>query len=403
MAVRLRKVEGYRRSLNDFKAEASEKKIIWKKVRFLTVIIFLIAACAFGYLFLIAKPSGIVFVNGNAFDLKTPVNAIVQWRIMQPGAKVKKGDLLFRLSVTESDFAAMQRNLGNTRLVVDRANIDLAEIDAKTFTERNNIREKEIELTMKAELAADALERGKIALIETESIYKSRKSDKEKAERLWHLEALTKSDLEAAQRMFAKAEGDYKKAQVFMKSLQTELDAAQKSLEVFKGGSKDSLDKLNQLIVAADKYTKKMNTEISVLKSAEDGKGWLLDVRSPIDGVVLNLFARNGEYVQQGNALLTIIDPASIELLGFFREKYKDKLKAGSKCKVKIGKDTFNSYIKYIKPELAPAPSRLKNLRVLSDYTSYIAVRLDASKMPQDIFYGQTGRAHIEELSPKEK
>jgi multidrug resistance efflux pump len=198
--------------------------------------------------------------------------------------------------------------------------------------------------------------------------------------------------------MCAKAEGDFKKAHVFMKSLQTELDAARKSLEVFKGGSKNSLNKLNKLVGAADKYTQRMNSEISVLRSAENGKGWLLDVRSPIDGVILNMYARNGEYVQQGNALLTIIDPASIELLGFFREKYKDKLHINAKCRVKIGKDSFESAITYIKPELAPAPPRLRRSKILSEYDSYIAVRLDASKMPQGIYYGQTGRAHLEKI-----
>jgi HlyD family secretion protein len=209
---------------------------------------------------------------------------VVKDILVKPGDKVKKGQVMGCLEAVEEE----------NRLKEARANLALqqAEYDKVVHPLPRDI-----------EVQRAASNSSRVAL-------ENARKKLERTEYLYHEGAVSARELETVQEEFTAAEAEYIKAKAGLDKLVNgpagaELDALQAKLEQARAGVEIARENLAKCMLTADR-----------------------------DGTVLTVEAEKGDYVAAGTRLITVGDPARLEVVAGVGEADSGRLEPGQPVKI---------------------------------------------------------------------
>jgi hypothetical protein len=387
MAIRLRKIEDDHRTVQEIAENQRRRQTASRKLRISLLVLFGVIAVVVFIIYLYSGPNGKILVKADVFEIKTPANSTVEWMISPSVSKVKASQPLVMLSIKSIDMI----NLGSQEISFGAALLQTAQVESKVVEEKKKLEQEEIKLQLDYKLAEDAKAKGKNSIARAKKIYEIRKRESIRVKRLWNLDAISIGDAEAAERIYADANAEYKNAVLNQNSLDAEYKSAKKSLDLFLEKKKDYLNNLNKILESSEKYTKKFAQAGTTVKPLKNGQGYEITLAAPASGEILYRFFKPGEYVQKGESVLNMIGHGSIKLTAYVRVGYFQDIKIGSVAKIKIGPHILKTKVKFKSPEVVSMPQMLltgsRELR-----HGYFRVEFESIKLPPDVLPGQTGK-----------
>ncbi len=401
MAIRLRRIENTAQKQKQSVAEIShsikQKSLLWKRVRFFSLSILLLFLVIYILLFDSSIASGVVIVKPTSVDLKTLSPGIVDW-IIKPkeGFFITKGTIVARIVLHVPEILEEKKRLHQKYLELENFKINELSMKKELGKELSLLKQQELDLKLKRELSKNDLKKG---LLETESafnVYNLRKTDWEKAERLWNLDAITKTNYLTAKRLFIESETLHKNMLLQEKNLNLKNKINKDNLSAFIRNKIKNEHKYNLKLDKVATQKDLVYEEIARILQLIKGKTTHVSVPAPIDGFVFENYVRKGDFVKPGEPLLSI-NPKSLELFAYIREGDKAKINSDLTAKVRIGDHIFSAYIKNIKPQVISPPPQLKTRGLVSANIYYFTIELSTHEMPKGIFAGQTGLVFFNE------
>lgn len=262
-----------------------------------------------------ASPTAYQGYGEGDFVLVSPqIGGAIEVLNVQRGQKVKKGDVLFEL-----EHASEQAAVDQAKAQVDRAEATLGDLlKAK--------RKPEIDALLAARNQASAAAR--IAAINVERDQKQIR-----------VQAVSQATLDAD-----RAELEQAKAK---------LAEANATLETAK------------LSTGRDDTIRAAQADIAANKAAQAQAQWKLDQKklvAPNDALVFDTIYRVGEYVNPGQAVVSLLPPANIRVRFFVPEPQFTKLSYGQTVAVKTGEGKpLKARISYMAPQAEFSPPELYN------------------------------------------
>ncbi|OGV40056.1 MAG: hypothetical protein A2020_13735 [Lentisphaerae bacterium GWF2_45_14] len=395
MAIRLRQIEKSYTEIPELMQRAEEKNIILRKLKMWVSIAIAIFLVILGYYIFLGPISGYVILNANSITVKSTEYGVVEYIASGRLSKeVTRGDVLAKIRVLGGNAAAMDQELARLRLELIKAQINSDTMTSELSSARERMGMEGIRIELALKLAKDGLERGKINLTKASDIFESRKKDMEKAERLWNLEAISKTDYLTVQRMYSQAEADFKNSEVFLKSLQSELDSAEAAMKNFLEFGEKNMKDLEAGSESSKIYIAEVKKNIKTIESMKNGTGEILsEIKSPINGIIMRQFCRKGEFLSISQEIFTIYSPKTIKLLAYVKAKYKKDIRRGQKVKIRMGGKYIQSLVVNVRPELEQPPKEIISYGFLSKENFFLVVELDHSEVPPEMSPGETGKA----------
>lgn len=214
-------------------------------------------------------------------EVYAPISGNVNY-IVEPGQKVKKGDIILELDNEE-----LKHELKQAEYRLNQEKIQLEKLLKGT--------------------RAEELEKAKIKLDEAELLYNTALVDYEKNQGLYESGAISQKELEKF-----KEDLDLKKNQ---------LDVARLDVTILENPDGDEIDlKENVLKEAEDEFLKIKNKLDKTIVYAQ------------IDGIVLKTEVKSGMDIASGADILVIADPSDLEITINVNEYDVAKLKVGQKA-----------------------------------------------------------------------
>jgi HlyD family secretion protein len=244
------------------------------------------------------------------------VSPLVQGRLQKllvdEGSQVKAGQLLGEIDPTElktvRDSATQNIRTLEARLV--QANTTLKMNDRQTTAA---VQQEEASLTA----ARAQLEQAKATLSLNEITYKRNQG-------LFQGGAIAAQDRDTA-------ESNYLASQANVKALEDQVKAAEAQLEAARA-NRQQVD-VQQADIAA---TKAQLAQAAAQRNQADTQLGYTKLVSPIDGVVSVRVARQGEVVQAGGPVVTVLDVDHLWVQADVEETYIDQIAFGQKLRVRL-------------------------------------------------------------------
>jgi HlyD family secretion protein len=157
---------------------------------------------------------------------------------------------------------------------------------------------------------------------------------------------------------------------------------------------------LQKQIAANNTQTASVLAELSVLKAKKSTLNEQIDrcnVKSPLNGTVIEKYAEAGEITSPGKPLVKIANLSVMKLKVYVSGAQLGKIKTGQECTVRIdngekGYSTFTGTVSYIsdKAEFTPKIIQTKEERVILVYAVTIEINNDGSMkagMPGEVIF----------------
>ncbi len=246
------------------------------KRRIIVLLVLLLAgAVGGGAYYFTSQPTGSLyftgFVEGEEKVIKSEITGRVRKVSITEGSRVKVEDVLAEVDSREFDSQVVQQELR------------LALLEA-------NIRQAENQLALARDLYPTQVRSAKASVARAESDLEFARKEFRRSETLLKQEVLeertfdrTKNRLEVAQIILTREREALTNAEASLRQIQI----AEDSLEVLKRQLAVEAEKLNQMRIVLDKYT----------------------IRSPCECTVQTRLIREGEYVNPGTGIATLLDP----------------------------------------------------------------------------------------------
>ncbi|MBN2642930.1 MAG: HlyD family efflux transporter periplasmic adaptor subunit [Victivallales bacterium] len=385
---RIRKLEDNSRTVSQMARVAVDKKNFFKRMRFITLVLILISISLYAY-FYMSPVKGVVLIEDNVIPLRAPVSAEIKWIIPQNQRSVKSGEKVATLFISPAVDIASSREIIQHNMTLDRIKLDMTLNALQLRLQVQQMKQEGVKLALEVQLAQIAHDRGLNTLQKNSFDYTFYKEQKERADRLWNLDAINRSDLLVAQKSYNEAYEKYKNSELAQVAFKAELDAAQQNLTQFQQSISGNQSLEQEAMSAATKYLEKSGVPIANIR--EYDSGYLVDVISPCDGLVVGRVEAMGNFIEKGESVVSLSQPGNIKAYAYVRAHYKDKLKIGQSAKVKMDKDFFVSSVSFIMPTLVSPPGQLVNRKMLSTKYYYLKVELDDRRFPEDVMPGQSG------------
>ena len=395
MAVRLRKIEKSYTEVPELMQRAQEKNVILRKLKiWVSIVIAVVLAFLFYYIF-IGPVSGYVLLNANSITIKSTEYGVVEYIASGKLSKeVARGDILAKIRLLGGNASTLDNELSRQKMELIKARINADTMTSELNMAKQRMTQEQIRLELALKLATDGVERGKVNLSKAADIFKSRKNDMEKAERLWNLEAISQTDHMTGQRMYSQADADFKNSEILLKSLQAELEAADLAMKNFMESGEKNVKDLEAGFESSKNYIAEVEKNIKTIEGMKNGTGEIIsEIRSPINGILMRQFCRKGEFLSISQEIFTIYSPKTVKLLAYVKGKYKQYIKTGQKVRVRIGGRYISSRVLSIRPELEQAPKEIISYGFLSKEDFFLVVELDHSEIPPEMIPGETGKA----------
>ncbi len=286
-----------------------------KKSRFLLLLLLLIPA-GVGVYYLLGQAPKSIILTGIVTTDDVRVSSMIQGRIEQlevaPGDTVRKGELLARIQPQESraDLRFYRKSEQAASAAVNEARAQLKFLEAQT---REQIRQARANLATSRAQARQA----DADLENTQLLYK-------RARDLRKTGANSQQDLDQARTTF-------QGAQAHADSLHKQIQAAQAAL---------SLAQANEVEITARKAALEASSEQLAAAGAQTEKASVrlgyTEIHAPVSGIVDVRAALQGEVVDPGQPIVTLIDPDDLWVRADVEESYIDRVHLGEKMQVRL-------------------------------------------------------------------
>jgi multidrug resistance efflux pump len=279
-------------------------------------LIIVIGLAAAVIIYITTRPSSWIVITGMVATDEVIVSSEVLGRLQElrvrEGDSVTNGEILAMIQPREqvADMAFYSDNERQAASQVTQAEADLRFRQAQTT---NQIRQAEANLA-----AAEAqVTQGEADLENAVLVFK-------------RVETLYKKDAESAQ-AYDQARTALGSAKARVDALQKQAIAARAAVALAESGAEQNtvrraaVESNIQLLAAAGAQKEKASVHLSHT-----------EIRSPINGVVDVRAALQGEVVNPGQAIATLIDPDNLWIRADIEESYADVIRIGDKLSVKL-------------------------------------------------------------------
>lgn len=318
----------------------------------LAFIVVLVTWAALAELDVSAQARGVVVPPSRLQEVQSLEGGIVQELLVQPGQRVKKGQVLARLDTAQTNAEVGESYQQRLAALAARArsealiNGGVPRFDEQLRRDAPALVEKETQLWRDAQreyqanqaAAREAASRRRGELAEAESRIQSLQASMKVAEESFAIE----------ERLFkegAGARADYLSAQQRLLQLRTELDSVQQSLPRLRAGLAEARAQAAEADARARaqwgtqraEYDVKVATLGAALGGKQD-KAARRDLVSPMDGVVNRILVNTlGGVAQPGKAVLEVVpDEARLQLSARVKPADIGFIRPGQKAHVKM-------------------------------------------------------------------
>jgi multidrug resistance efflux pump len=212
------------------------------------------------------------------------------------------------------------------------------ELQADTAYYRSNVaglasqvKESEAALRFQQQQMGDQIRQAEAALASTEAQVKAAAADLENA-RL----TFTRTQDLAQQKVASPQELD--QARTAFNGAQAKMDALNRQVDAQRAAV--ALARANAEQVAMRRSQVQANEHLQQAAAAQQAKADVrlryTEVHAPIDGIVDVRAARSGEYVQAGQAIVTLINPDDLWIRADVEETYVDRVRLGDKMTIRL-------------------------------------------------------------------
>jgi HlyD family secretion protein len=279
-------------------------------------ILFLIAAAGYGAYYYFTLPPKALVLTGIVTTHDVAVAPQIGGRLV--ALKVKEGD-----SVTKGQVVA---EIEPSELQADRA---FYEHSAEGIA--SQVRESEAALRLQERQLVDQVKQAEAAVATAEAQRKAAASDVERAKAtLDRTRELFSQQLAPAQTM-DEARTQYDAAVARMESLARQVDSAKSAVELARSNFEQVSVRRNQL-----QANQSQLAAVGAQRTKADVRLGFTNVEAPIDGIVDVQPVREGEVVNTGQAILTLINPDDLWVRADIEETYIDRVKSGDKLTVRL-------------------------------------------------------------------
>ena len=394
MPIRLRKIQHSKVNSEDIRQQREKKNILWQRIRKIIVFLILISLLIYIYFEYYASLSGIVIMRASIDHINSPLDAQIKWIVdskhrkhLQVGEKLA---VLHEISINTIDD---EERLQKKQLELNEAELRVNEIKTRKNILINNSTQKIIALSLSVELAEKAMKRGLNQIDKAKKIFDAREKELKNARRLWNLDALTKGDLSAAERVFADADAAYKNSLLSEESLKNEYNSAIRSLKAFEDSFKNERDHFDMQITTAELQVNQIKKEVMHIKRVIDGASERdIIIKSPTSGYLVSNSLGKGDFLRKGETILDIYSMASLTIMAYVPENDRYRIHLKQKAKVKIAGRIIQAEVSEIYPRVLPAPPQLSIQGMAARTVYYVKVELQTKEPLGDLLPGQTGR-----------
>ena len=239
------------------------------------------------------------------------------------------GGLIRQLLVKEGD--QIQKNQLVAVMTTDelRANRDF--YSKQEESAQSQIGENEASLRFQSRQTEDQITQAQAALATSVAQVGQAKASSENARIVFERVQKLSAEGVAPQQQFDEARTSYDAAKA-------QLDSAQKQVEVQKAAVALANANAEQVTVQQNRVrtTERQRDAMAAQRKIADVRLGYSEVRSPVDGVVDVRASREGEVVNPGQAIITVINPDDLWVRVDIEETYIERIRLGDQIKVRL-------------------------------------------------------------------
>jgi len=239
------------------------------------------------------------------------------------------GGLIRQLLVKEGD--QIQKNQLVAVMTTDelRANRDF--YSKQEESAQSQIGENEASLRFQSRQTEDQITQAQAALATSVAQVGQAKASSENARIVFERVQKLSAEGVAPQQQFDEARTSYDVAKA-------QLDSAQKQVEVQKAAVSLANANADQVTVQQNRVrtTERQRDAMAAQRKIADVRLGYSEVRSPVDGVVDVRASREGEVVNPGQAIITVINPDDLWVRVDIEETYIERIRLGDQLKVRL-------------------------------------------------------------------
>ena len=239
------------------------------------------------------------------------------------------GGLIRQLLVKEGD--QIQKNQLVAVMTTDelRANRDF--YSKQEESAQSQIGENEASLRFQSRQTEDQITQAQAALATSVAQVGQAKASSENARIVFERVQKLSAEGVAPQQQFDEARTSYDVAKA-------QLDSAQKQVEVQKAAVSLANANAEQVTVQQNRVrtTERQRDAMAAQRKIADVRLGYSEVRSPVDGVVDVRASREGEVVNPGQAIITVINPDDLWVRVDIEETYIERIRLGDQLKVRL-------------------------------------------------------------------
>ncbi|MGM0508692.1 MAG: efflux RND transporter periplasmic adaptor subunit [Fusobacteriota bacterium] len=264
------------------------------------------------------------------------------------GDEVKKGDLLISFDPEEKE--EIRQNISKKKIEIENNKMNLEE---NQFEVSNmNILTKERELDKLETDRKKILENIRIAKIELENTkveYENAKKDLEIKKQLFEVEGISIDEYNGAMQKKLNLESSVESKESQIRSLKIELEELSKNKELLEKEYQEAKRNYKENLLKQENNIQKIKNTIKVLdleiRSLEkDLADTYEEIKSPVDGTIINVNAEDNFRVNMENSLMTIADINSQYINADITSYDIKNLKLGQKVKITSDSLDKNEY-----------------------------------------------------------
>ena len=279
-------------------------------------ILLLIAAAAYGAYYYFNLPPKALVLTGIVTTHDVAVSPQIGGRLVS--LKVKEGD-----SVTKGQAVA---EIEPSELQADQA---FYQYSAEGI--QSQVRESEAALRLQERQLIDQVKQAESAVATAQAQRNAAAADVERAKvTLDRTRELFKQQLSPAQSM-DEARTQYEAALARMESLARQVDSAKSAVELARSNFEQVSVRKNQLQASQSQLA-----AVGAQRTKADVRLGFTNVAAPIDGIVDVQPAREGEVVNAGQAIVTLINPDDLWVRADIEETYIDRVRIGDTLTVRL-------------------------------------------------------------------
>ncbi len=338
-------------------AKPAKKNGLKKKLRLLIPLGLLVVGVGFGIRHWLTQPgTSAIELSGRIEGYETDLGAKVGGRIksiaVREGATVRQGQVIARLDDQEllAQLDAAKARVAAARQQVNQARLQINVVESQIQEAQLSQQQSEGDAAGRVQESIASVATAKAQLAEAQAQAQQAKAELDLARtELTRYSTLVKQGVVPQQR-FDQVKTEFAAAQDTLVARQASIAAAQQRVKAAQGAlTQAQTSQINPDIRAAQvartqMQQKQARTQLAAaeaeLKQAQAAQAEIaarlddLDIKSPIDGVVVTRMVEPGEVIAAGTPVLTVVNLSQVYLRGYIPEGQVGNVRVGQSAQV---------------------------------------------------------------------